>query len=193
MVFGLSGLEINVNMAFLDIMSGYPDIKSHMEARESLYSEFKKFDWVDRISFIHAYDFFRLSFAFYTLLTDDDKDKTIQKIQKYLKSNFIKQFKIDETTFEDLFYDIEIEMRLIKDDNKKIPKNYMPANVFWNIYDHFADRSHKSPSKIGAEIEFSNTTLKFRQFTIDNISLTLELYLLMVESLNDARRALKRL
>ena len=82
---------------------------------------------------------------------------------------------------------------MLNDDDVAFPKNYMPATVFWNIYDHFADKAHKSPSRTGMEIDFSNTTIIYRQFVLDNPELSMMIYAFMVSSLKDAEAALKRL
>lgn len=194
MVLGLSNLEMKVGFALSNVMYGYgmTGVQSRMQAIERLFSLCReKYDWMDRKAFLQAYNFFRAGVAFHLVLTDTDPDAKTQKIRKYLKKEFLKRFKLDALQFDEIFYNIEMVIRAFTSDDEDFPKNYMPANAFWNIYDSFTDRTHQSPSKVGLEVGFSNITINYRAITLENVDLSKEFALLYLESLMDAESAVR--
>ena len=144
MVFGFSYLEQKVSLAMTQTAMGFPNkLEMWRSMTADLISMCKKYDWVDTSALNKALDFFHLATSFYLVIDDADVSSTTQKIQKYLKAEFIKRFELDESQLDDLMYSIEIVICAINDSDSDFPKNYMPANAFWDIYDGFTNAAHK--------------------------------------------------
>lgn len=195
MVFGLSALEVKVSTAFLHTRIGYPDVVEWKNVQELYLEACKNLKWVDPKSFRRAFSLYHAGIAFYNVLSDnlsDDGDKTMMKIKKYLRKDFIEHYEISEEQMDETLYYIGLLFSSLDYDD--VPgRNYVHANVFWNFYDFFADRLHQSPSKIEKELEFGNNIIGIRKMTMESGFLSEMINTLTVISIQDSIDAVKRL
>lgn len=149
-----------------------PDgVQSYMSRLQKICDECPDFGWVNKKLLKKTFSITVVASIFCSLLTDDYSDnKHKQKVQKLAEKEFMRRFDLPQEECAIIVYQAKIGMELWLKVLTGINDldgygELMVANLFWDIYDCLADISHKTPSKLIAEIEVLNSSLGIRAFT----------------------------